>query len=339
MAIQYQQVSRDAARALEEFSDEFRSALALGDIEQWAGALGYVRTTAALKTTFPIPLDAAGYSELKGDIEFRRLYHRSLSMVSKEWADGVQEKARVIEAPDFIDWAGAPSRMAAEWQRLPQTLVATMLATSSYDGPLLDFYRDSDTNAASTRRLFAADHPHNVLDDDQGSFGNTATTTVAEINSGKFFKDISAKFRAIKGPNGKPLGLRFASILAPGAREQLFLDATKNDAIIRAIKNDGSLDPTANAVAAVAQANRFKGALDLTIGDELTHADYVYCFASGRPGLYPWVVQTEGAPEEVLHDKSSELYKRSRMVAVGYVGAMNVAACLPHGIIRAQITG
>ena len=332
------QVSRGASRKLEEFSDEFRAALVLGDVEMWAEALGLVRTTNALKSTFPLPLDAAGYKELKGDIKFRSLYSRSMSMTTKEWSDGVSEKARVIAAPDFIDWAGAPANMAREWLRLPNEIVADTLAISSYDGPLLDFYRDEDSKTASTRRLFATDHPYNVLRPTLGVFNNTTTTTVAQILDGTLYETLSEYFRSIKGPNGKPLGLRFTSgkILARGEREQTLKKSLEQERLVRAVQNVAGTENVGGA----AVDNLWKGsAISYLIADELNSADYMYAFADGRPGLYPWVVQTEGAPEEIIHDESSEMYKSSRKLGIAYVGAMNAAAALPHGIVRIQITG
>ncbi len=336
MATPFTQVSRDAARALEEFSDEFRSALALGEITPWAQDLGFTRTTNALKTTWPIPLDSAGYKELRGDIKFRTLYHRSLSMTSKEWYDGVEAKALEIEAPDFSDWAGQPAAMAFEWQRQPNVLVADMLALSSLNGPLLDFYADSDTNAVSTRRLFAADHPFNVLQPALGDFDNRLSFTLAEVVDHTAFDGISDHFRAINGPNGKPLGLRFGGgqILAPATRETLFKDALEQDTLIQAVQNVAGSEN----VAAVTQKNLYKGTIGYTIADELADQDHFYAFAAGRPGLVPWVVQMNGAPEEIMHDKSSDLYKRSRKVALAYVGNMAVTAALPQGIVRVQIT-
>lgn len=340
MANPYLQVSRDASRALEEFSDEFRQALVLGDVTPWAEQLGLVRTTNALKTTFPIPLDAAGYKEFKGELKFRNLYHRSLSMVGKEWHDGVEAEIRQIEAPDFIDWAGAPANMAREWLRLPNEMVATMLAISSYDGPLLDFYRDADTETASTRRLFATDHPYNVLDTGVGSFNNTMTCTAAEIMSGAAFDNINDRFRSFKGPNGKPLGLKLdgGNFLVPSTRETLFTKALKDDLIVHAVSNAGVQDATSNVVAAVTTANRHKGR-NFIVGDELGSQDYFYALAAGRPGLVPWVIQKEGSPQEIRFDKDSEESRKTGMVKLAYKGLANAAACLPQGIIRVQITG
>lgn len=344
MVAPHLQVSRDAADALREFSDEFRSALVLEEPSDWASQFGLTRNTSALRTTFPIPLDAAGYKELKGDIKFRRLYARSLSMTSKEWSDGVEEKAAIIEAPDFIDWAGAPANMAREWKRLPNEMVAAMLESGSGNGPLLDLYRDPDTNTASTRRLFAADHPFNLLDASYGTFDNDIDVKLSEIASGAFFEVITEYFRNIKGPNGKPLGLRAADFLVPTVLDWTFKKALEQDTLIRSVDAAGAVNPGASAVAAVVQNNLHKGTLKYTVADELSElGDAVkvgavfYALAAGRPGLVPWVVQQESSPEEFLHDKSSELYKRSRMVAVAYVGNANAAAALPHGIVKCTI--
>lgn len=332
----YFQVSRDAARALEEFSEEFRSALVLGEVTPWASDLGLVRNTEALKTTFPLPIDAAGYREFKGDPRYRTLYHRSMSMVSRLWQDGVEEFIRVIEAPDFVDWAGAPANMAREWMRQPNLLVADLLAESSGDGPLLNFYDDPDTKVAGTRRLFAGDHPFNVFNTGLGDFDNRLTTTEAEIESGAFFDDANAYFRSIKGPNGKPLGLRLSGgkILAHADRENLFKNNLEQDTLVRAVLNVAETD----IVAATTKANLWKGTIGYTIADELGDPDVFYILAAGRPGLYPWAVQM-GSPQETIFDASSERAKMTLKVSVSYVGQMNAMAAMPHGIARVTITG
>lgn len=337
MAQSYLQVSRDAALALTEFSDEFRSALALGDIETWAAANGLVHTTDALKSTFPIPVDAAGYHEFKGDIKYRSLYERSLSMKKKQWQDGVEAPAIEIEKGDFIGWADAPAHMAQEWQRQPNVVVMAMLEANPY----LDFYRDADSNTASARALFASDHPFNVLDSGIGSFDNDVDTTVADIRSGKFFDDTNAYFRAIKGPNGKPLGLRLAggTCLVPPTRENLFKKALELDTVIRAVSNAGVPDATANVVASVTEANMWKSAVKYTVTDESSQADYFYVIAAGKPGLHPWVVMQGASLEEIQNDKSSDFYKRTLKVSVAEIGELNAAAALPHRILRVHITG
>lgn len=335
------QISRDASRALEEFSDEFRDALTIDEgFELWAAAGGLVRTTSALKTTFPLPLDAAGYHEFKGDHKFRSLYSRSMSMTTKVWQDGVAEFAHVIEAPDFSDWAGQPGKMAIEWKRKPNELVAALLAESTLAGPLLSLYNDPDTGTAGTRRLFAADHPYNILKPSLGSFDNRLSVSAADIASGAAWDEITDHFRGIKGPNGKPLGLKFTGgyCLVPATRETLFKNALEFDTLIRNVTNAGAINGSANVVAAVNQNNRYKGTFGYTVADELADQDTFYAFASAKSGLFPWVVQQESSPEEFMWDKSSERYKNTLKVAISYVGKLNAAAAMPHGIARVTIT-
>jgi hypothetical protein len=341
MATPFTLVSRDAAQALTEFSDEFRDALVLGPITPWAETFGHVRRTDALKTVFPIPVSAAGYHEFKGDMKFRSLYERSMSMISKTWQDGVAELAAVVEAPDFSDWNGEPTRMAHAWARQPNLLVASLLATSSYDGPLLDFYRDPDTNTASTRRLFANDHPVNILQTGLGSFQNYGTTTVAKILDGTAFEDIDDTFRQIKGPDGNNAGLSLSggNLLIPNGRFNLFKKALETDTLIRHVDSAGAVGTAASVVAAVTQQNLNKGTVGYTVASELTHNDYFYAFASGMPGCYPWVVQQASTLEEIIHDKQSDFYKRSLKVAFASIGKLNAAFALPHTIYRVQITG
>ncbi len=339
----YLQVSRDAAQSLTEFSDAFRSALTLADdFPIWSEALGYALSTSALKSTFPIPVDAAGYKAFKGNMKYRSLYARSLSMITTPWQDGVEALLSVIQAPDFLGWVEAPANMAREWRRLPNQLVADMLAESALDGPLLDFYRDADSKTASTRRLFAGDHPCNVFKSSVGTFDNRKTTTIAEIRNGTFFKEISQYFRTLKGANGKPLGLRMGGgeFLIPVEHEELFKEVLESDDLVRAVSNTGGLDATTNVVAAIPRNNIYKGTFGRTVGEELEDQDHFYAIASGGDAAnVPWVVMKEAGPEEIVFDASSERCRDTGMVSIGYRGNMNAAACLPHRIVRVEITG
>lgn len=337
MPAPYYQVSRDAALALTEFSDEMRSALSIVMVELWAAQHGMLRITDALKTVFPIPLDAAGYKKFEGDVKYRSLYSRSLQMKSEKWQDGVKEEADVVEAPDFSDWAGQPATMAFEWQRQPNLIVADLLAEDSLNGPLLDFYANSDTNAPSTRRMFATDHPFNVLEVGQGTWSNIMTTTVSEIENGNFFGAVNARFRSINGPNGKPMGLRMGggNILAPATREEIFKEALEQDTLVRVIENQAGSDN----VAAVTKRNLWKS-IGYTIADEFLDQDHFYCIAAaGPPGLVPWVIQQGSTLEEIVNDKNSAFYKTSLEVSLAFIGKLNAQAALPHRIIRVEITG
>ncbi|MCL4690877.1 MAG: hypothetical protein KJ007_20175, partial [Burkholderiales bacterium] len=189
--VEYNLISRDAQIALQEFSEEFSAALAQGAVTTWAKDLGLYRASSALKTTFPIPISAAGYKELQGDIKYRKLFEKSLSMTPKTWQDGVEELASVIEAPDFIGWTSEPAAIALAGQSLLNEIVAGLIEANG----ALEF--DGKT-------MFAADHPFNVLNAGAGTFDNDNAGAVS-VDS---LKEAKEAFRKIKGPNGKPLGLR-----------------------------------------------------------------------------------------------------------------------------------
>lgn len=343
MTIPYYQISRDAADALRRFDDSMRSALALADVNVWSKELGFGYDAESIKTTFPLPVSAPGFSEWQGDRKFRRLYSRSLSMTTKKYEDGVEELAEIIEAPDFIDWPGEPARMAQEWLRLPNELVVTLLALGANAGPLLDFYRDPDTDTASARRMFATDHPYNVFKTSLGSFNNlsSVTTTVAKIENGEFFKDVEDHFTGIKGPNGKDLGLSFLDggrILGSRTYSNSFREILQQDTLIRTVDAAGAVNPGASAVAAVTQKNPYQG-VSWVPAVEMSQTTYLYCFAAAKAGLHAWVVQQQSALNQAEFDKSSEYYKRTGKVAISYDGLANVAGALPHPILRVQVTG
>lgn len=346
----YHDMPRDVQLALTEFSSQFDQAFALGDVEQWAGVLGQVAVSDAIRTTWPIPLSAAGYKLRDGDDKMRRLYERSLSMSPLEWTDGVHEKADIIEkAGEFIGWANEPANMAFEALRHPNVLVADVLASN----PNLDFYRveRAGGSTASARALFAADHPFNVLDTGVGTFDNDweAGDTVEglevpeEIN-GTLVKQCRMHFRSIAAPNGRPMGLRFSGFLVTAAQEENALDAFQRDAVIEALQNVAG---TENVSAGV-MPNRHFGT-QVVVADELTGAlpsgasgddDVIYAFATKTGGITPppWIVQRRGSPEEIRYDKTDELYKNAGLVGVKYVLRMAAAAALPHAIVRINLS-
>ena len=346
----YNNAPRDVQNALTEFSQDFDKAFALGDVEQWADAFGHVLKSDSIRTTFPIPISAAGYKLRDGDDKLRRLYERSLSMSPVEWSDGVYERARLVAKADaFIGWSTEPQNMAAEAVRHPNVLVADVLAQN----PLLDFYREEypGGSTASTIRLFAATHPYNVLDSSLGTFDNDwaagdtvqGLTVPSEVNE-VLVKQCRQYFRSVKGPNGRPLGLRFRGFLLTAKYEEQALDALKRDVLLAKIADMAGTD----YVGGVAMPNRY-GSTEITVADELTgdlpsgstgDEDTVYALASRASGVAPppWVVQRESAPEEIRYDLDSELYKDSGLIGVKYVLNMVAAAALPHAIVRINFT-
>jgi len=345
----YHMVPRDVQIALTEFSSDFDAAFALGDVEQWAGMVGRLVTSDVLRTVFPLPLGAAGYKLRNGDDKMRRLYERSMAMSIVEWVDGVKEKAKIVEtAGDWIGWDSAPADMAAEAVRHPNVLVADMLAQNPY----LDFYRVERPggSTASARALFASDHPFNVLDSSYGTFDNDwsdgdtvqGETVPSEINA-TLVKQCRKHFRSINGPNGRPLGLRFAGFLITARHEEAAADAFKRDALLEALATGGTTDYVGGAT-----PNRFFNT-PYIVGDELTgdlpsgatgDVDTIYAYGTKQGGTTPppWVVQRGTTTEEIRYDKDSDYYKDTGFVGVKEVLSMAAAGALPHGIVRIDLS-
>jgi hypothetical protein len=310
MGSEFDLVSRDAQRALEEFAQDFALALTQSGVEPWAKTNGLYRPSKALKTTFPIPVSAAGYNELKGDLKYRDLFEKSLELRPKTWQDGVSALASVIEAPDFIGWTTEPAAMAAAGDSLPNEIIAEALEANPtcWDG----------------KAFFASDHPLNVFKPSTGTYDNDFTgagtdPTLANLKLAK------AAFRAIKGANGKPLGLRMTHVLAPAAQEETWKDLLEQDMVIQAI--DGG-----SAFGSV--GNRHKGTVTPIYSDELSDDSKFYPLALNKPGMKPWVVQDQGSPEEIRQDKTDALYKMTLKVAIAYVMRGNGALALPHCVQR-----
>ena len=330
MATPYNMVSRDAQLALTEFSNQFDAALSASDANPWSARFGLSNVSNAIATTYPIPLDAAGYVERKGDDKMRDLYERSLTMKSKQWVDGVKVLASKVEAPDFIGWAGAPARIAKEGARQPNKLVAAMLEAN----PLLDLYRSEKAggSTASTINLFHISHPVNVVEQAKfGTFGNITTGYTAITEA--LVEAVKYKFRTRKAPNGEPGDWKWTVLLVPAAREQEALKFFSSDTLVQAVTN---VLGTEN-VAAVAQPNMHKGTVEVVVCPEFTNANRLYAL-DGDSGCFPWIIQTKGSPEEIRYDKNDAMYKDQGLIGVKYVLDMGVAAALPHGIELIDLT-
>ncbi len=87
----------------------------------------------------------------------------------------------------------------------------------------------------------------------------------------------------------------------------------------------------------IVSRNIYQGAINMVVCDELLDDAIIY--AVDRNGPKPWVVQTGGAPEQIVFDKSSELYKQQFKIGVKYLLKANAGSMLPHGIERLTIDG
>jgi len=81
-------------------------------------------------------------------------------------------------------------------------------------------------------------------------------------------------------------------------------------------------------------SNTYKNSVGLIISDELTDASKWYPLALNKPGMKPWIVQDEGAPEQLISDKTSHLYKTTLKVGIAYVLRGNGALALPQCVQR-----
>src|SRR5690606_34154552 len=149
------------------------------------------------------------------------------------------------------------------------------------------------------------------------------------INS-TFMKETRARFRAKKAPNGKPAGRRFTHLLVPAALEDVAYEFLKSDLMYLASLAQGSnVNQLTN--------NLYKDAVSLIVSDELLDDDVIYPLDISGPK--PWIVQSSGAPEEIVFDQSSDYYKQTLKVGVKYILRADVKAALPHAIERVTIGG
>lgn len=308
MGVEYNLISKDAQRALEEFSDEFALALAQGPVEQWAKDLGFYKQSTALKTTYPIPLHAAGYEEFKGDMRYRTLYEKSLELIPKTWQDGIAELASVIEAPDFIGWMNQPAAMAAAGESLVNEIIAGQIEANPTCWDDVTFFNES--------------HPVNYFDPRMGTFSNsfTGSGTNVSVSNLKLAKE---RFRKLKAANGKPMGLRLTHILAPPALEEEWRDILDSSMTV-------TIGPDLGSFGAI--DNRHKGSVQLIVADELTSDSKWYPMALNKPARFPWIVQDTGIPEEIRHDRDSPMYKTTLKVGLSYILRGNGVLALPHSM-------
>ncbi len=306
MGSEYNLISQDAQRALEEFKQDFAMALAQGPVDSWAREMGLYSASRALKTTYPVPVHAALYEEFKGDMKYRSLFEKSIELIPKTWQDGVAELASIIEAPDFIGWGEQPAAMAFAAASLENEIIAAALeagtSTTGWDG----------------ETFFDTDHPVNVFDLAIGTDWSNYITTSATF--GVTNLALAKKmFRALKGPNNKPLGLRMTHLMVPGALEETARDLLERDMIIES---------------SIAMPNRHAGTVKLIVADELTSDIAFYAFALNKPGMKPWIVQTEGSPEVIVQDKSSHLYASTLKVGLSSILRGNGGLAMPHCVIK-----
>lgn len=321
----YRSYTVDAQTALTEFSNEFAAALAVQEPTGWAQSIGVYKETGSIKATFPVSIHAAGYHEYKGNSKFRDLFSRSLSVTKKQWQDGVEAMARVIESDEFSGWNEEPANIAREGARQPAKLVAAMLNAN----PLLDIYKVEIDGApvASAVNLFHAAHPVNMLDASKGTFDNDETYSALDDS---FMQAAMNDFLTRKGSNGESLGLTLKAFLIPPELLVQMKKFLESDLLLEAVKNAGG-----TIVSGFGNSNVWKGTVELIVAPELSvYSTTTFYGLDTAATAKPWVLLSGGAPEERVYDKTSDKYKDTGLVAVSYILDMGVAAALPHAITR-----
>lgn len=308
MGSEFNLVSQDAQRALEEFAQDFAAALVQEPAREWAKEFGLYKASRALKTTWPIPVTAAGYKEFLGDLKYRSLFEKSLSLVPKTWQDGVAELASIVEAPDFIGWGAEPAAMATAAKSLLNEIIAGRL--------------EANPVCWDTKNFFASDHPVNIFDAAAGDFDNdiTGAGTDPTVNN---LAQAMTNFSLIKAPNGRSLGLRMTHVLHATAKTELWRNILEKDLIIEAV---GAAFGSVN--------NIYKGTVIPVPCDEFTDDDQWYPLALNKPGMKPWIAQDEGSPEEIRQDKTDALYKTTLKVGIAYILRGNGELALPQCVQR-----
>lgn len=316
-----------------EFTQAYQSAAA-----PWAESpeLAVMRVGPELLTEFPMPVSAAEFKKVLGEIEYRRLAAKMLKVKSDQWQDGVNEEARLLELPNFVGWGEEPMNMANDARQLANRIVAALLE----DGNNIASWENTD--GVVTVKWFGTGHPNNPFDSNKGTYDNYYTTTPFDAAGIDFAFEA---FRSFLGPNGKsPRGARLTHLVVHSTDERAALRLTGNDRILVP-----SLDDSGTQVASVERYNDIKElGLKVIVSDELTDDDYWYAL-SIQPGKgKPWAItkRVPGAPipgmasnfamsentpwEWIVNDKNSSYYKDLKPGFVSLAARIDEGAALAH---------
>lgn len=324
-------VSHSVEQELTNYSTQFDSAFVTSETPQWSQQLGLFESTDNLVTVYPLDIGTNGYRPFKGDMKYRDMYAAELRMRQDPWQDGVSVLAEKIRQKDWIGWGKAPERMARAARQVGNKLVAALLNAN----PLLDFYtiRREGGNTASAIRWFHASHPVNLYDSSKGTFGNTFTWTVLDSALDDAMKD---RFASIIGFDGESLDLQCRTLLVPKALGPSFRRFYSDDVLIQTIENQAGNEN----VGGVVRTNRHKGTVTIVEAPQLdAYSTTTFYAIDDQSPVAPWILQEAGTPEMIIHDESSEMYKRELRVAVSSILRAGAAAAFPHAIHRYVHTG
>jgi len=311
MGNEFELLSQDAQAWLREFESEYVGAL-IGVADPWARRLGGYRQSKG-KVTWPISLSAAGYKELKGDIQYRSLASKSFDIVPRTWQDGVSELASVVEAPEFFGWNEEPTRIALDGVRIVNRWIAALLAANAtcWDG----------------KAFFATDHPANVLKTPKNGTKTFSNTHTGAVITKAYLAQMKTFHATVPDASGGTLGTRLTAIACHVDQEQEWRDILESDIIVQAVTEGGA------NVAAASVDNRHKGTVALDVCDELTSGTF-YGISGNVPGLKAWVVIDDGENETIVNDKSSALYKMTLKIGFASIKRGYAGLAMPHAVHR-----
>lgn len=303
--------------ALASFSTALRSALS-GARETWARQLGLVKRTRFLQSTFPLPVTAPAFKRLVTGPRFRSLSHVELVLRLAEWQDGVEGKAREVNQGDWSGLRREPAAMATEAANLASRLIAERLEAGT-----------SETTKWDGLPFFSNAHRVNPFLDSAGTFPNLLTGKRMNRQGVRAAKQA---FRTLKAPNGlTSLGARLTHVIVPTAMEDEARRQFEGDLAVEEVLGPGGV----LTVDGAALDNRYKGTANVIVADQLEADEDWYALSLNLKGLYPWVIlEREAGVETSLLDKTSDLYKQHRRVAINSTLELEGALGMPHSIIK-----
>jgi hypothetical protein len=290
-------VSSLVAKKLEEFSAEFISSLVAYVDEPWAKQLGRYEETAAMSTTYPISISAAGYEPFEGDRKFRNLFDDEIKIELTEWSDGVLVPYIKISRLDFAGFSKEPAAIAHASKTLINKCVVARLIENGL--------------AWDKQPFFSVNHKVNHLDTESGVFSNDFGGPGTEPSADNLRKAMD-RFAAIRKPNGESLGLAMTHIMCHRSRASVWRDILKSDNVIRAIYN------ASGQMAFGPVGNLDKDAVTCVTCDELVDENTWYALALNKKDMVPWIVQDQGAPEQIQITKDSHTYLQKSEVGFWY---------------------
>lgn len=191
------------------------------------------------------------------------------------------------------------------------------------DNPVLDFYAGTGHSA---KTLFHASHPCHVFGEVSDTFDNDLGSLGSTGGISELLKAMREHFRSIKGPNGKPMGRRLTDVVVPAQLEEEYFEFLNSDLMYAAHLEQG-------ANTNMATRNLYKGSVNLIVSDELTDDDQVYGIDRNGPAFC--ILQDGGEAETIEFGKDSDMYKRTKRVALSFELVAAASAALPHSICRA----